>query len=377
MPQVSATTVSPAPLLAVEGPDPGSRFFRQQLTIALRVNLYAVLPISILLSLLSEELAWAGFYRYLLLVFVLTNCNFLLLNVFYHRIWLNARTRGFKAYIELGLLLLPAVGAFGTFCGTLLLNLIAPGLLNMRVERTIGAGVLLTVAYGLAIFKLEDTRRAGSESQRELVEVRGREKQILKARDEAEVLALLALIKPHFIFNTLNAIASLIPEDPPKAEEMTLRLAQLLRSILEVKNGASLGSEIKILQAYLEIEKVRYGERLQYRLEIPQELETVSMPGLILQPLVENAINHGIRQRAEGGYVHLSARAVGVNCRVRIIDNGPGFSDHQGAGKAMKLLSERLAKLYGDRCSLTLQRDEKGGETVVELSFPRVPLQPL
>jgi LytS/YehU family sensor histidine kinase len=209
------------------------------------------------------------------------------------------------------------------------------------------------------------------------VEIRGREQQILKDRDEAEVLALLALIKPHFIFNTLNAIASLIPEDPPKAEEMTLRLAQLLRSILEVKNGASLGSEITIVQAYLEIEKVRYGERLQYRLEVAKELEAVSMPGLILQPLVENAINHGIRQRADGGYVHLSARAVGANCTVRIIDNGPGFSDHQGAGKAMNLLAERLARLYRDRCSLTLQRDEKAGETVVELSFPRIPLQPL
>jgi LytS/YehU family sensor histidine kinase len=145
--------------------------------------------------------------------------------------------------------------------------------------------------------------------------------------------------------------------------------------MLEMNEDAivNLETEANMARAYLKIEKKLLGARLQYRIEVPDDLCAVPVPGMLLQPLVENAVKHGVRQSGDGGYVHVEARADGPYCQVEVKDNGPGFTQHSGAGQSMGLLRQRLDHIYGADFELTLQRDARVHETVVRL---RVPLQP-
>jgi sensor histidine kinase YesM len=192
------------------------------------------------------------------------------------------------------------------------------------------------------------------------------------ARDQAQVVSLQSLIKPHFVFNTLTAITTLIHEDPHRAEEVTLRLARLMRYLLELEDGAlmSLDSEFGVVRAYLEIEKVRMGDRLHYEVAAPPELLPIAIPSMVLQPLVENAVVHGIREREGGGHIGVRASADGGYCQVEIIDNGPGFSDEKGIGRSMRLVRDRLGRLYGHDYELRLERDGRDARTVVTLRLP-------
>ena len=222
--------------------------------------------------------------------------------------------------------------------------------------------------FGLAFFRVEDLRQAQHSTLARLEASEEIQKDLIGARNRAQLASLQTLIKPHFVFNSLNAIVALISEDPRKAEETTLRLARLMRYLLDVSDEdlMSLESELGVVEAYLEIEKVRLGQRLSYGIEAPAELSAVPVPGLLLQPLVENAVNHGVRQRPDGGFVRVRVTAEREHCRIEISDNGPGFSTHHGAGRAMRLVRARLDCMYADAYELRVERDEARVARVVE-----------
>ena len=150
---------------------------------------------------------------------------------------------------------------------------------------------------------------------------------------EAELRALRAQLQPHFLFNTLNSIAALIPSNPRAAEEMTTRLADVFRYALRAseRESAPLSEELDFLRAYLEIERVRFGARLRVEERIEPGLEHVAVPTLLLQPVVENAVRHGVAARPEGGRVVIEARREGGRLVLTVADDGPGF-DPGGPG---------------------------------------------
>lgn len=347
----------------------------RHLAVAARINLFTVFPLVLLLLLFSDRPTWAGFARTLGVVLVFTNCNFLVLNGFYHRVWQRLSRPRAWMYALLCLAILPGLGAVAFLGGKLLLDLFVPGLLDGRGPALMGTSVLVSVLYGLAVFTIEDYRRRQHTALDELEWSRRREHELRRAQKEAELLALQALMKPHFVFNTLNAITALIHDDPDKAEETTIRLARLMRHILEMGDDTmvSLDAEMTVARAYLEIEKVRLGNRLSYDIDVPETLLLTPVPGLLLQPLVENAVKHGVRQRSDAGYVHVRAWADGDHCQAEVVDNGPGFSQHKGTGRSMRLVRERLDRIYGRDYELTLARDERLGETVVSLRIPSMP----
>jgi len=164
---------------------------------------------------------------------------------------------------------------------------------------------------------------------------------------QAELRALRAQIHPHFLFNTLNSIASLIGSQPRAAEDVTMRLADLFRYTLRAseREQSTLGQELAFLRDYLEIEHVRFGDRLKVEEDIEPGLEQALVPSLLLQPLVENAVRYAIGARAEGGVLRIGARRDANQLRLEVADDGPGFDEGappSGTGFGLHAVRERL-----------------------------------
>jgi two-component sensor histidine kinase len=186
---------------------------------------------------------------------------------------------------------------------------------------------------------------------------------------EAQLRALRMQLQPHFLFNTLNSISSLMYSDLEAADSMMSRLADFLRLTLE-SDGAQevpLSRELEFVQRYLEIERIRFEERLAVDIAVEEAAQRALVPSLVLQPLVENALRHGIDRRPEGGRVCLAAARDGDRLRLSITNDGPGggaaeASQRQRVGLANT--RERLAQLYGDSYGLRFEELPRGGAAV-------------
>jgi len=190
---------------------------------------------------------------------------------------------------------------------------------------------------------------------------------------QAELRALRAQIHPHFLFNTLNSIASLIASNPRAAEDVTTRLADLFRYTLRAseREHSTLGAEIDFLRAYLVIERVRFGERLRVEESIEPGLEALPVPSLLLQPLVENAVRYGVGSRPEGGVVRLAARRDGHRLILEVADDGPGIDDSRpvsGTGFGLHAVRERL-RAAGHADALEIDTAPERG-TLIRVTLP-------
>jgi len=193
-------------------------------------------------------------------------------------------------------------------------------------------------------------------------------------RLQAQISALTAQMNPHLLFNALNTVASLIPTNPQKAEEMILKLSELYRGVLESsrKHTHPLGDELRICEAYLSVEQARFGDRLRSQIKVDPALQDIEIPALVLQPLVENAIRHGLSSRIKGGEVHLGAQLEGQKLKIMVEDNGVGFGNSplsSGSGTALKNCKERMSLHFGQAGSIVIG-ERAGGGTVVTLELP-------
>ncbi len=180
---------------------------------------------------------------------------------------------------------------------------------------------------------------------------------------QAELRALRMQLQPHFLFNTLHTIGALVDEDPVKARRMTTRLGDFLRMTLEGSSAAEipLHQELTFLRHYLDIEQIRFGPRLSVVEAMDPALVEAKVPNLILQPLVENAVRHGLAPREGGGTLTLRAEQVGEDLRLQVVDTGKGLPSQPGFGIGLSNVARRLAQLYGDRGRLTLEPAPGGG----------------
>jgi two-component system LytT family sensor kinase len=200
--------------------------------------------------------------------------------------------------------------------------------------------------------------------EREAVERQSREAVLLQQVTEAELRALRAQINPHFLFNSLNTIADLTVRDPARAETMTLRLAKVFRHVLahSARPLTTVRDELEFLRTYLYIEEVRFADRLRVTIEAPPEAESAQIPSLILQPLVENALKHGLAPKPGPGRLWVRAEAGSGAVKLTVEDDGMGLDDGCGApGVGLTNVAERLRTLYRDRASVTLEAREGGG----------------
>lgn len=200
----------------------------------------------------------------------------------------------------------------------------------------------------------------------------------LNANARAEADALQARIRPHFLFNSMNIIASLVRSDPAVAERAVLNLSDLFRAALGAGDGGStLEQEIELVKRYLSIESLRLGDRLEVDWQLQEPLPwTLHLPRLVLQPLVENAVLHGISQLREGGRVGIEIRVKDSELRICIenpVPNGnfPASSIHVGTGHAQQNIAYRLSHAFGPKARLVgSRRDEGAYRCEVTLPLP-------
>lgn len=202
-----------------------------------------------------------------------------------------------------------------------------------------------------------------------------REREMEALATEAELRALRAQIDPHFLFNTLTTLGYLIQNAPPRAFETLMRLTTLLRSALRSEGEfTTLGHERELIECYLQIERERFEERLETRIDIPEALSRVAIPSLIVQPLVENAIKHGVAPSRAGGRVVVAADVDDDHACLRIVVRNTGCPPRggtatTGSGIGLQNVERRLDGYYGGMASLTLSTGA-GGETVAQLRIP-------
>jgi two-component sensor histidine kinase len=227
---------------------------------------------------------------------------------------------------------------------------------------------VLTYAGIVSVWYALDYYRQFQERERHAAQL---EKHLARAR----LQALKMQLHPHFLFNTLNGIASLTHENPKAANRMLARLSDLLRLTLKDDGiqEVSLRRELDFNRCYLELEQIRLGDRLTMKWEIAPETLDATVPNLLLQPLVENAIRHGIAPYAARGEISIHAQRVNGSLHLSVSDSGPGLLDGKRAPNAKGLglanTSERLQQLYGDAQRLEIRNGERGG-CVVRIVIP-------
>lgn len=223
--------------------------------------------------------------------------------------------------------------------------------------------LLIGLFFGLigAIVALLFERIETEIKQRQLIKSESEKREI-----EAHLKLLQAQIEPHFLFNTLANVSSLIDSEPVLAKQLLERLNDWLRVALARARSSSamLGDELDMLENYLEIMEVRFGERLRWRIEVPEDARALDFPPMLLQPLLENALRHGIEPKLGGGEILLRASREGASLRIEVIDNGMGLAANAGSGGAgLANVRARLEALYGEAGSLTLNGNTDGGAT--------------
>src|SRR5262245_41503748 len=187
---------------------------------------------------------------------------------------------------------------------------------------------------------------------------------------EAQFASLESRVQPHFLFNTLNSIAALIPDDPAGAERMTAQLASLLRSSLDQQTPlVPLAEELRTVRNYLEIERVRFGDRLRYDVRADAASANAQVPRLAVQTLVENSVKYAVSPRREGASIAVRALTLDGLARVEVEDDGPGFdATVTPDGHGLALVRERLARTIGEHAALRIE--SRPGRTQVAIEIP-------
>ena len=197
---------------------------------------------------------------------------------------------------------------------------------------------------------------------------------------QTQLQVLKMQIHPHFLFNTLNAISALIHKDREAADRMIVHLGDMLRIILDNagEQEVSLGKELEMLTPYLEIEKTRFSDKLVISTDIEPETRFAKVPNLLLQPLVENAIKHGISRRTTGGTINISAKKENGKLQIRISDNGKGLppDDKKNVkeGIGISYTRGRLAYLYTANHTFSIENNDDGG-VIVNIVIPFVTIE--
>jgi two-component system, LytTR family, sensor kinase len=190
---------------------------------------------------------------------------------------------------------------------------------------------------------------------------------------QTQLQVLRTQLNPHFLFNALNTVSELIETEPRTAIRMVARLGDFLRLTLKGSTAetVTLGSELALVDGYLDVERARFEARLHVRVDVAPEILSVEVPPLILQPLVENAVRHGVSRLAGPGHVALVGRRVDGELHVEVLDDGPGWAPPEPGAEGLGLANTqaRLRHVYGGRASLDVE-PRQGGGTCVRLRLP-------
>jgi sensor histidine kinase YesM len=338
----------------------------------LSINLVATLAVMVAQGVLIRRLGPSALLRMFLISALFCNTIGSLIAVIVPRASLS-RWR-FPANWAWLIAILLAINAVGCGIGSTVLALV--GIVPWRELfrewlMLLRFGTFFTLVFGIAGTLYETLR---SKLEETTLALRTKELEKERARTtaiEAQLASLESRVHPHFLFNTLNSISELVHDDPASAERVVGQLASLLRSSLD---GASmpvipLDQELRVVRDYLEIERVRFGNRLRYDVQVADGLGEALLPRLALQTLVENSVKYAVSSRQAGASILIRATNGGGRVRLDVEDDGPGFDAACAPdGHGLALVRSRLAMTFGDRASLRVE--SRPGRTLVTLDLP-------
>jgi sensor histidine kinase YesM len=223
--------------------------------------------------------------------------------------------------------------------------------------------IVLCLAFGSAVsyffYSKKRLKIIQEVIQQERIKRLSSEKEAL----EANLRLLQAQIEPHFLFNTLSNVLSLIDTDPANGKSMLVDLIHYLRTSLSrtFPDVITLDQEMDMIKAYLNIQKIRMGERLHFKIELPDAIRKYPFPPMLLQPLVENAVKHGLEPKMEGGEIIIKATEKENLIRIEVTDTGLGFSSFDKTGVGIGNVRERIKLLYGEKGRLILEENKPNG----------------
>ena len=231
----------------------------------------------------------------------------------------------------------------------------------------------IAVAIGWVLWEATEANRLREVERRERAELEAAAARSDKERATAELKTLRAQVEPHFLYNTLSNVVSLIDREPATAKHMTERLIGYLRHTLDAsrRDHATVGDELVIIADYLEILRLRMGERLAFSIDADDEVRALPLSPMLLQPLVENAIKHGLEPKIDGGRIAVIAAVRDHLLEIRVEDSGLGFAvatDTAGSGSGLANVRARLKAIYGDSAKLTIEQPKEG--TRIRITLP-------
>ena len=205
--------------------------------------------------------------------------------------------------------------------------------------------IIIVFVIGIPIYVNEEWKHAVTS------QLINQQYQVLKLEQQNtqfELELLRAKINPHFLYNVHNSIVGLISKDPAKAEKMVLLLSKFFRFTLNKDSATfhSISEELEIIKTYLDLQLIRYEDRLQYVVNVDSSILNVQMPSYILQPLVENSIKHGIEKMAQDGFIQIDIELNNNQLNIKVFDNGPAFSNLVGSGVGLQIVHNKLQLLY-------------------------------
>jgi sensor histidine kinase YesM len=267
--------------------------------------------------------------------------------------------------LSLALIIIAGI-AGGTLIGLYLGPFVLERFFSIAVkepEKSLLQAIVLCIAFGSVISYFFYTKSRLSVSREMIQQERIKRLSSEKEALEAKLRLLQAQIEPHFLFNTLSNVLSLIDRDPVKGKSMLTDLIHYLRTSLSrtLPGRTTLDQEIEIVRAYLNIQKIRMGERLRFTIEVPDAARLHPFPPMLLQPLVENAIKHGLEPQMEGGEIIIRATENHDLIRIEVTDTGPGFSSFQKTGVGIANVRERIQLLYGAKGRLLMEENKPHG----------------
>lgn len=275
--------------------------------------------------------------------------------------------------VGLGVVLLTALGCLLSQLLAMEVGLSAPRHFWQVYFQSLRVAMPLAAMFGLGALVHGSLRERLQLMEEKLHEKELSEERTRKLLAEAQLRSLESRIRPHFLFNTLNSISSLVSVNPARAEQIIGRLAALLRASLDTSSRSliPLHEELAMVESYMDIERVRFGDKLRGSVDVPAELRETQVPPMSVQSLVENAVKHGIMPQTGTGEILVTAAAENGSVHIEVRDTGPGFELAAiGAGHGLDNLVERLEALFGPKARLNVLR--RDGHSVVEMVLPRV-----
>ncbi|HWX39532.1 MAG TPA: histidine kinase, partial [Blastocatellia bacterium] len=363
----------------VEMNDTGSqqakgRSFARTVAMVLMVNAASALAVVVLRGLTSAGLTGKQFVEALITSVVYANCCGTLAALAMPRVARRLSRKPFPmswVYYLGAILVISVIGCLIAVIILTRIGMFPPSRYWLIFRSSLAVSTAIALIIGVSTYFYQRLKHRLELTTRELQLKELEEERARKLALEARLSSLESRIHPHFLFNTLNSISSLIQEDPVLAERLVERLAALLRFSLDSDQSSlvPLERELKIVTDYLEIEKARFGGKLQYSIEVPAELQTVEVPPLSVQTLVENSLKHVVSARREGGEICVTASLAAGRVNIEVRDNGPGFATGAlRAGHGLENLQARLIALFDDRAALEWSTRE--GQTTVTISLP-------